>query len=158
MKHTIAGIANDHRVNALHLERFVQHFRRKYGIDNKNGESNTTTFFVNTIIEDFKKLPSEKYASPFIQDVDLFKLNVDGWTANDDQMSGSIDWTNPNYPDIMIYATPNWDEEGTIPFQLHTPEHEDGISVAELKLFKDSPIELQLEIYVSILKSIIKTL
>lgn len=158
MKHTIATIAANHLVNALQLKRFALRYHNKYGVQIDKGQANTTTFFVNDLIKDFKALPAEKFASKFLQDVDLYELNVDGWRCYDDPHSGSIGWSNPKYPDVTIYATPNWDEEGTIPFGLHDEQHEDGMPVAELKVFESSPIELQMEMYVAVLKSIIKTL
>lgn len=158
MKHRIATIAADHLVNAQQLKRFALTYHNKYGVRIYNCQANITTFFVNKLIEDFKALPAEKFGSKFLQNVDLYELNVDGWRFYDDPHSGSIGWSHPEYQNVTIYATPNWDEEGTIPFALHNEQHEDRMPLAELKLFKDSPIELQLEMYVAVLRSIIKTL
>lgn len=53
-----------------------------------------------------------------MRELDLIERPIQGWTGNDSEMSGVWTWTNPELPEIEIYATPDWSEDGITPFAI----------------------------------------
>ncbi len=47
--------------------------------------------------------------------VSKFGLNYDGWELYIDNMSGTWQLTNPQFQDIIIYASPQWEDEDIVP-------------------------------------------
>ena len=163
MEHNIKNIAYNHHLNSTALTRFACAFQNKYGILNDNGFVTTTTWFVNDLINDFKELPVDQlsnYSNPFLTSLDLIGFTVDGWTAaHESNESGALAWTNQQCPDIIIYATPNWDEQGKTPFQLLDANHGDiHKDIITLEFSISTPLEQQREMYIAVLKTIIKSL
>ncbi|MCW8966680.1 MAG: hypothetical protein OQK82_08360 [Candidatus Pacearchaeota archaeon] len=39
-----------------------------------------------------------------------------GWSCDMQPMTGSLEWTHPDYEDLSIYATPDYNEDGVVPF------------------------------------------
>ena len=54
--------------------------------------------------------------NPFINSTDVlnFSREINGFTAYEDSMSGTLEWSDEN--GNTIYATPNWSEDGIVPF------------------------------------------
>jgi hypothetical protein len=69
-----------------------------------------------------------------------------------DSMSGTIEWYNENY-DEVVYATPNWEEDGSCPIAISNTEgdynHVGSISLVGLNM------EQQIEKYRNIVEEVI---
>lgn len=158
MRHKIETIAKNHLVNPLFLIRFAAENQKKYGVFLENGHYNTTTWFVNDLIKDFKALDdNNRIKLPFLRAVDLQGMIVQGWTAEiESPQSGALVWTNEEHPETRIYGTPNWDEDGRTPFEIHEDHLENGgIHVIEIKLEKECPLEYQQNLYISVIRTLI---
>lgn len=79
--------------------------------------------------------------------------SIEGWNPYIDSMSGALEWSNGG--DTWIYATPNWNEDGEIPFDISN-EDGDYTSLGTLILRKNSPLSEQLNTYVKNIKNSIK--
>jgi hypothetical protein len=71
---------------------------------------------------------------------------INGWTPNECNMMGSIEFTHPER-ELILFATPNWDEEGYVPFAI-ADEFGDYDEIAH-SLELSGSIEEQLTQYVS---------
>jgi hypothetical protein len=65
--------------------------------------------------------------------------SINGWTIEEDKMSGIITFIHP-LEDVHLFATPNWDEEGYVPFAI-----EDGISGEYFPMCNSLKLEGSLE-------------
>lgn len=74
--------------------------------------------------------------------------DVEGWTPLECNMSGTLEWTNPE-SETVIYATPNWDTDGMTP--IATLFDEDYNHISEFK----TP---DLETYLTVISMAIKSL
>jgi len=56
--------------------------------------------------------------NPFINSSDVlnFSKEINGFTPYLDNMSGTLEWNDKN--GNIIYATPNWSEDGIVPFDF----------------------------------------
>jgi hypothetical protein len=72
---------------------------------------------------------------------------INGWTPTEDSMSGVIEFHSPT-TDIILFATPNWDEDGYVPFAIYDSETDDYDAIAH-SLELSGSIEEQLTQYVS---------
>jgi hypothetical protein len=56
--------------------------------------------------------------NPLINSSDVlnFSKEINGFTAYEDSMSGTLEWNDKN--GNIIYATPNWSEDGIVPFDF----------------------------------------
>ena len=84
----------------------------------------------------------------FISNEDILNniTTIEGWVCEEDSMVGSIYFYNERTK-MAIFATPNWDEDGYVPFAIQDENGEyDAISFS-LKL--EGSIEEQLSQYVS---------
>jgi hypothetical protein len=81
--------------------------------------------------------------------------NIDGWTPSFDSMSGTLHWENEDVSGLGIYATPHWDKDGEVPFDVweEVGDYEDRWAI--LKLNWDDNVEAQLDEYVKMLRSIL---
>jgi hypothetical protein len=76
---------------------------------------------------------------------------INGWTPYEDSMSGVIEFTNPNR-ELVLFATPNWDEDGKVPFAIVDEDGEyDEIS---FPLELEGSIENQLNQYIKFITEI----
>lgn len=164
MKYLIKTLADNHKVNPIHLTRFAAINAKRYGVLLEDGQYNISTFSVNDLIRDFNvavgdynsKAIRVKYTSNYLQPIDLQGLTVDGWSINKEEHSGSIAWSNDKYPQYRVYATPNWDIDGITPFEVHCDTDEyGGTAIIAIKQYDGSPIEFQKNMYISVLKTII---
>lgn len=63
----------------------------------------------------------------FITAKDVMDLNVMGYTADiQDNRTGCVCWTNPNTK-LEVYATPNFEEDGHIPFAYDASQGEGDV-------------------------------
>lgn len=91
----------------------------------------------------------------FITNEDVLKLpEIDDWKVYEDEMSGTIEWDNGL--GIIIYATPNWTNEGVVPFSVYTEESGEYETAKELQLQKNTSIKSQLNSYIETLRNVIK--
>ena len=62
------------------------------------------------------------------------KRNVNGWNFYDNGMDKTYQWTNKNYPNITIYATPFYEEDNEIAFSVvyNDIENYNKVTVEEL--------------------------
>lgn len=51
----------------------------------------------------------------FITETEALKIEIAGWKSNIDSMSGTFQWDKDS-KDVVIIATPNWIEDGVVPF------------------------------------------
>ena len=65
--------------------------------------------------------------------------SINGWYVEEDEMSGVINICSPT-SDTHLFATPNWDEEGYVPFAI-----EDGISGEYFPMCNSLKLEGSLE-------------
>jgi hypothetical protein len=56
--------------------------------------------------------------NPLINSSDVlnFSKEINGFTAYEDSMSGTLEWNDAE--GNIIYATPNWSEDGIVPFDF----------------------------------------
>lgn len=56
--------------------------------------------------------------NPFIDSSDVmnFSKEINGFTAYYDTLAGTLEWSDKN--GNTIYATPNWSEDGIVPFDF----------------------------------------
>lgn len=164
MEHNIKTIADNYRIDPTALSRFAVKYHNKYGIIiYEDGYVATTTLFVNDLIKDFRNLTKNQlswYNKPFLSSYDLIGITVDGWTAAHESIeSGALAWTNKQCPDIILYATPDWDEEGKTPIQLVNNAIDDNHKdIVTLEFSASTPLEQQREMYLAVIKTIIKSL
>ena len=91
----------------------------------------------------------------FITSEDVLGLKeIDGWGVSECTMSGTIEWDDGN--GTFIYATPNWDEDGQVPFAIFTEESGEYETVKILSFDDSSTIESQLQDYTKLIQNIIK--
>jgi hypothetical protein len=80
---------------------------------------------------------------------------INGWTPIENPMSGVIEFTNPNR-ELVLFATPNWDEDGKVPFAVVDEDGEyDEIS---FPLELEGSIENQLQQYIETITDITEKL
>lgn len=58
---------------------------------------------------------------------------IDSYVGYLDSMSGTLEWYDKNR-DITIYATPNWETDGEVPFDVSTPNDGDNHHVCTIKM------------------------
>jgi hypothetical protein len=73
--------------------------------------------------------------------------SINGWYVEEDQMSGIITFMHP-LEDVHLFATPNWDEEGYVPFAIEDGEGEYWPLCNSLEL--SGSLEEQLSEYVKV--------
>jgi hypothetical protein len=71
---------------------------------------------------------------------------INGWTPIEHPMSGALEFHSPT-TDTILFATPNWDEDGYVPFAIQD-ENDEYYSIAH-SLELSGSIEEQLSQYVS---------
>ena len=49
----------------------------------------------------------------------ILATEVDGWVADQEEMSGAIYWSNVDHYEVHIMATPDWEDEGVTPFAFN---------------------------------------
>jgi hypothetical protein len=81
---------------------------------------------------------------------------IGDWFSFEEGMSGCIGWYN-RYDverDVIIYATPHWDEEGVVPFEAI---FSDGESRQIIKLYLETreSVEYQLNQYISVISVVL---
>lgn len=80
--------------------------------------------------------------------------SIGDWNVSEDSMSGTIEWYNENY-DEVVYATPNWEgEEGSCPIAYSNIETGDYTHVGTVSLIGLS-MEQQIEKYRNIVEEVI---
>jgi hypothetical protein len=94
---------------------------------------------------------NEIYLQP--EQVELMKP-LYGFSPSLDSMSGTIEWYNENY-DEVVYATPNWeDAEGSCPIDISNVETGDYTHVGSIS-FVGLTMEQQIEKYRNIVEEVI---
>jgi hypothetical protein len=78
---------------------------------------------------------------------------INGFSPSMDDRSGTIEWYNENY-DEVVYATPNWEEEGHFPIAYSNIETGDYTHVGTISLIGLS-MEQQIEKYRNIVEEVI---
>jgi hypothetical protein len=73
--------------------------------------------------------------------------SINGWYVEEDKMSGVINICSPT-SDTRLFATPNWDEEGYVPFAIEDGEGEYWPLCNSLEL--SGSLEEQLSEYVKV--------
>jgi hypothetical protein len=58
---------------------------------------------------------------------------IDSYVGYLDSMSGTLEWYDKNR-DITIYATPNWETDGEVPFDVATPNDGDIHHICTIKM------------------------
>ena len=80
---------------------------------------------------------------------------INGWTPIENPMSGVIEFSHPER-ELVLFATPNWDEDGKVPFAIVDEDGEyDDIS---FPLELEGSIENQLQQYIEIITNITEKL
>jgi hypothetical protein len=80
---------------------------------------------------------------------------INGWTPTENSMSGAIEFSHPER-ELVLFATPNWDEDGKVPFAIADEDGEyDEIS---FPLELEGSIENQLQQYIEIITNITEKL
>lgn len=153
MRHSVAQVAKNFRLDPTALTRFAVRHHNKYGVIAENNNVTTSTLFADSLVNDFKTAKEHFYSS-LLQIEDLIGSNVMGWTCSVESMSGTVVWTNPN-TDYAIYATPHWDEKGKIPFEVGIDGEGDNVLVATITVHGAQTIEEQKNWYIDTLKSVI---
>lgn len=93
-----------------------------------------------------------------LQNKDILNFGPIGdWIPFEDSMSGALEWYRNGNDTVRVYATPNWETDGVVPFAL---SYEDGeySNVTTLELNLREPIEYQLNQYISVISTILSTL
>jgi hypothetical protein len=84
----------------------------------------------------------------FLTNENIVQLgSINGWTIEEDEMSGVLEFHSPT-TDTILFATPNWDEEGYVPFAIYDSETDEYDAIAH-SLELSGSIEEQLTQYVS---------
>jgi len=55
-----------------------------------------------------------------------------GWSCDMQPMTGSLEWTHPDYEGISVYATPDYNEEGVVPYDYSLGFEGDYFHVVDL--------------------------
>lgn len=76
---------------------------------------------------------------------------INGWTPTEDSMSGAIEFTHPDRESVL-FATPNWDEEGKVPIAVVDDEGDYWEISFPLEL--EGSIENQLNQYIKFITEI----
>jgi hypothetical protein len=96
-------------------------------------------------------MKNQIYLQP--EQVELMKP-LYGFSPSIDSMSGTIEWYNENY-DEVVYATPNWEgEEGSCPIAHSNVETGDYTHVGSIS-FVGLNMEQQIEKYRNIVEEVI---
>lgn len=93
-----------------------------------------------------------------LQNEDILNFGPIGdWIPSVDSMSGTLEWYCNGNDSVSVYATPNWETDGIVPFAL---SYEDGeySNVTTLELNLRETIEYQLNQYISVISTILSTL
>jgi len=154
MRHDINTIASNFHLNRKRLRNFAKTNANKYGVDVDGSMMTTSTWYTNKLVADFKAVD---HKDRFLEPEDLDGMTILGWKADLDSMSGSLGWFK-NGSDMIIYATPNWDDEdGKTPFEL---SYDDGRYTRKrvLKLSKKNSVDEQRSSYLAVLKSVIESI
>lgn len=80
--------------------------------------------------------------------------SIGNWNVSECPMSGTIEWWNTK-SDSIVYATPNWTEDGIVPIDI---SNENGEYETLSQLSLKGSLSEQLNQYKEILKSILKNL
>lgn len=81
---------------------------------------------------------------------------IGDWFSFEDDMTGCIGWYSRNDAerDVVIYATPHWDEEGVVPVEAGFSDGDcDSIHSFELSL--NESVEYQLNQYISVISVVL---
>jgi hypothetical protein len=93
-----------------------------------------------------------------LQNKDILNSGPIGdWMPFEDSMSGALEWYRKNTDTVRVYATPNWETDGVVPFAL---SYEDGeyYNVTTLELNLRETIEYQLNQYISVISTILSNI
>ena len=85
------------------------------------------------------------------QNPELQNSQLTDWTLRYDTMSGSIGWENQNR-NIILWATPNFVEEGVVPLALQDELNDDYIDLYDLVFQTNSSLEEQYEFWMDSIK------
>jgi hypothetical protein len=55
----------------------------------------------------------------YITNEDVMSVSISGWEVVEEPMSGTLCWYPPNMKNVIIYATPNWETDGVVPFDFY---------------------------------------
>lgn len=66
--------------------------------------------------------------------------NIKGWTADYENQSGALSWTNPNFEDVLVSATPGWEGDDGVFVEIYLSEDEadSGIPAFNKTLFANN--------------------
>lgn len=93
----------------------------------------------------------------YIQAEDILGLKVLGWTAEEESVeTGSVCWTTKK-SNVRVYGTPNWIEDGEVPFTVNKNEDEE-VPVLTLFLSAEDSLKKQKSMYLALVKTIIENL
>ena len=93
---------------------------------------------------------NEIYLQP--EQVELMKP-LYGYSPTMDERSGTIEWYKEN-SDVVVYATPNWEEEGQFPIAHSNVETGDYTHIGNISLIGLS-MEQQIEKYRNVVEEVI---
>jgi hypothetical protein len=95
-------------------------------------------------------MKNQMYLQP--EQIELMKP-LYGFSPSMDSRSGTIEWYKEN-SDVVVYATPNWEEEGQFPIAYSNIETGDYTHVGTVSLIGLS-MEQQIEKYRNIVEEVI---
>lgn len=88
------------------------------------------------------------------QNPQLQNSQLTDWKLEYDEMSGSIGWVNENR-NFIVWATPNFEEEGVIPVSLHDTLNEEYTDLFEYVLQTGSSLEEQYEFWITSIQKVL---
>jgi len=80
--------------------------------------------------------------------------SIMGFTPFFDTMSGTLEWSS-NDSELFIYATPNWETEGSCPVEYYSDEESERVEVGVID-FVGKSIEEQIREYRELISDIIR--
>ena len=93
-----------------------------------------------------------------LQNQDILNYgSIGSWFPFEDQMSGTLEWYRKDNDSVIVYATPNWSEDGIVPVGLIF-DNGDYTNVTTFELNLKETLEYQLNQYISIISVILSNL
>lgn len=91
----------------------------------------------------------------YLQSENVLEMeSIMGFTPFFDTMSGTLEWSSNDSP-LFIYATPNWETEGSCPVEYYSDEDSCRIEVGVID-FVGKSIEEQIKEYRELISDIIR--
>jgi hypothetical protein len=91
----------------------------------------------------------------YLQSENVLEMeSILGFTPFFDTMSGTLEWSSNESP-LFIYATPNWETEGSCPVEYYSDEDSQRIEVGVID-FVGKSMEEQIKEYRELISDIIR--